>query len=343
MSENSIPSREGRSFQKTGGNMKQTKRLLICTVCAPLAATAAFSTSALAYPDKPIKLVIPYRAGGGSDSLARTIQAAIQKYKLLPKPLVVVNITGAGGAVGARSVKDAKPDGYTFLQIHNGMFALSATGRLGFGPNDFSPVAQTTQSCLYLSVPASSPYKNIKQLIAAGKANPNKLKFADTIGGVSHFPMVLLMQATGAKFGIVQTGGTSKRFASMKGGHTAMAFMSPGWIKRGGDQLRGLLWMGPTRHPSAPNMPTANELGYNVTACLNRRFWAPKGTPADRVGYFANVLQKVMQTPELVAYHKKRLGAVTFRSGARLKKDIDTEMATFLKVAPVIKSSMMKK
>ena len=319
--------------------MKFTLRTLILPVCSAVAFTAA-TVPALAYPDKPIKLVIPYRAGGGSDALARTIQAAIEKHKLMAKPLVVVNVTGAGGVVGARSVKDAKPDGYTFLQMHNEMFALAASGRVKFGPKDFTAVAQTTQSCLYLAVSAKSPYKTFKDLVAAGKAQPGKLKFADIIGGVSHFPAAILMKATGARFGIVQTGGTSKRFASLKGGFTAMAFMSPGWIRRGGDQLRGLLWMGPKRHPAAPNMPTAKELGYDVTACLNRRFWAPKGTPAKRVAYFADVLGKVMKTPELIAYHKKRLGSIVYRTGADLDKDITAEMAAFAKVAPAIKASM---
>lgn len=305
----------------------------------------AFGATAVqaAFPEKPIKLVIPYRAGGGSDSLARTIQAAIEKHKLMSQPLVVVNVTGAGGSVGARHVKDAKPDGYTFLQIHNGMLALAATDRLGFRPDVYTPVAQTTQSCLYLAVPAAGPLKTFEDLVKAGKANPGKMKAADTIGGVSHFPWVQLMNATGAKVGIVHAGGTSKRFASMKGGHTQMAFMSPGWIKRGGDQLRGLLWLGPKRHTAAPDMPTAIEKGFDVVACLNRRFWAPKGTPADRVAYFADVLKKVMATDELIAYHKKRMGSIRIRTGSVLAKDIADEMAAFDKIAPTVKASMKKK
>lgn len=301
-------------------------------------------TAALAeFPDKPVKLVIPYRAGGGSDALARTIQAAIEKNKLMPQKLIVTNVSGAGGAVGARQVKDAKPDGYTFLQMHNGMLALAATGRLGFGPDAYTPVAQTTQSCLYLAVPTAGGVNTFEELVAAGKANPNKLKAADTIGGVSHFPWVQLQNATGAKFGVVQTGGTSKRFASMKGGHTQMAFMSPGWIKRGGDDLRGVLWLGSARHSAAPNMPTAKEKGLDVTACLNRRFWAPKGTPADRVAYLAGVLSKVMATDELKAYHKKRLSSIRLLTGKALADDINAEVAQFEKVAPAVKAAMGKK
>lgn len=322
-------------------------KLLTTKYLVALAATVPMTfggTAALAeFPEKPIKLVIPYRAGGGSDALARTIQAAIAKHNLMPQKLIVTNVSGAGGAVGARQVKDAKPDGYTFLQMHNGMLALSATGRLGFGPDVFTPVAQTTQSCLYLAIPTAGGFKSFEELIAAGKANPNKLKVADTIGGVSHFPWVQLQNATGAKFGVVQTGGTSKRFASMKGGHTQMAFMSPGWIKRGGDDLKGVLWLGPTRHSAAPDMPTAKEKGFDVTACLNRRFWAPKGTPADRVAYFAGVLSKVMATDELKAYHEKRLGSIRLLTGKALADDIKAEFASFQKVAPAVKAAMGKK
>lgn len=295
------------------------------------------------FPEKPIKLIIPYRAGGGSDSLARTIQKAIEAHKLLKVPLVVVNITGAGGAVAARRLKNTKADGYTFLQMHNGLLTLQATGRLNFGPDAFDYVAQTTQSCVYLAVPGSSKLKTFEDFLKYAKAHPGELKAADSIGGVTHFPWVSLMQATGTKVGLVQAGGTAKRFAAIKGGHVQLAFMSPGWIKRAGDQLRGILWLGSERHPIAPNMPTAKEKGVDLTACLNRRFWAPKGTPPDRIAFFADLLRKVMATKELKDYHKKRLSEIVLRTGDDLKKDIEAEYKSFLAAAPIVKASMKKK
>jgi tripartite-type tricarboxylate transporter receptor subunit TctC len=201
-------------------------------------------------------------------------------------------------------------------------------------------VAQTTQSCLYLAVPASSPFKTFDDMVAYAKEHPGELKLADIIGGISHFPAVTMMNELGIKFGVVQTGGTSQRFASLKGGHTDMAFMSPGWIKRGGDELRGLLWLGPTRPAEAEGMPTAKEVGLDVNACLNRRFWAPKGTSQEQIDYFADVLEKVMQTPELIEYHQKQLSDIRFRKGDELKQDIAEEMATFQKAADDVKGSM---
>lgn len=302
---------------------------------------SGLSAPALAkYPDKPIKLIVPFRAGGGSGALAHTIQSAIEKYKLLPQPIAIVDVDGAGGTIGSRRVKDAKPDGYTFLQIHGSIFATKAAGRVNFGPEAFEPVIETTSSCVYLAVPASSPFKSFKDVVAEGKSHPGKIKAADSIGGITHFAIAALEAATGAKFGIVHTGGTSKRFASLKGGHTQMAFMSTGWLKRGGDQLRGLLFLGDKRLPQAPDMPTAKELGYDITSCLIRRYWAPKGTPADRIKVFADAVEAAMKTPELIAFHKKSQQNISIFRGDALKKRVAADMAMFDKAAPMVRAAI---
>src|SRR5690606_31086041 len=102
------------------------RRVLLVTAALVLPAQPALAE----YPVKPIRLVIPFGAGGGDDGLARIVQTVAREQGILPMPLVVANITGAGGAVGARQVKNARPDGYTLLQIHEEMFAASAIGRL---------------------------------------------------------------------------------------------------------------------------------------------------------------------------------------------------------------------
>jgi len=318
-----------------------TKTVLLAAVAAM---TAGLAEPVFAdYPEKPIRIIIPFRAGGGSSALARQFEAAIENHKLLPKPVAIVNVDGAGGTVGARRVKDAKPDGYTFLQIHGALMATAASGRVDFGPEAFEPVITTTRSCVYLAVPASSPYKTYQELVEAGRKDPGKLKQADSIGGITHFAMAALEQATGAKFGIVQTGGTSKRFASMKGGHTQLAFMSTGWIKRGGDQLRSLLYLGDKRLAAAPDMPTAKELGYDVTSCLIRRYWAPKGTPADRIKVFADALEAAANTPELIAFHEKSSQDRVILRGDALKQDIAAEWKQFKEAAPLVKAALAAK
>lgn len=306
------------------------------TLCAAFAAFAS-APAVAQYPEKPIRLIIPFTAGGGSDALARTLQSVIEKNKLLAKPLVVVNVDAAGGAVAMRQVKDAQPDGYTFLQMHQAMFAFHAVGRTEFGANAYEPVVQTTQSCVYLAVPASSKYKTLKDIVDAGKREPGKLKYADSVGGLTHFPMALLQAKTGAHFGIVQTGSTSKRFASLKGGHTDMAMMSTGWLKRGGDALRGIAAFSTERLTGAPNMPTVKEaIGYEITNCITRRFWAPKGTPADRIAVFADAIAKAMAKPELVAFHKKSSQDISVKRGAELAGAIASDVAAYTEGAQVV-------
>ena len=319
--------------------MKGMGKLACAAAIAVLAPTVAAPVLA-AYPEKPIRVIVPFRAGGGSSALARQLQAAVEKHKLLPKPIVIVNVTGAGGTVGSRRAMDAKPDGYTFLQIHGAIFATRASGRVPHGHQNFAPVITTTRSCVYLAVPASGPYKSYKSLVAAGRASPGKIKQADSIGGITHFPSALLEKMTGAKFGLVQAGGTSKRFAMMKGGFTQWAWMSTGWIKRGGDQLRGLLYLGDKRLANAPNMPTAKELGYDVTSCLVRRYWAPKGTPADRIKVFADALEAAAKTPELAIFHKKSSQEMRILRGAALRRDIAAEWKLFEAAGPMVKASI---
>jgi tripartite-type tricarboxylate transporter receptor subunit TctC len=314
-----------------------TARIPIASaLCVALAAFASVPAIAQ-YPEKPIRLVIPFTAGGGSDALARTLQGVIEKNKLLSKPLVVVNVDAAGGAVAMRQVKDAPADGYTFLQMHQGMFAFHATGRTDFGADGYEPVIQTTQACVYLAVPSSSPYKTLKDLVEAGKKDPGKLKYADGVGGLTHFPMAVLQAKTGARFGIVQTGSTAKRFASLKGGHTDMAMMSTGWLKRGGDALRGIAAFGTERIAGAPDMPTVKEaIGHEITSCITRRFWAPKGTPADRIKVFADAIEKAVDTPELDAFHKKSSQDKVVKRGPALAEAIAKDVAGYAEGAPVV-------
>lgn len=302
-------------------------------VVAALATVGLAATPALAqdaYPSKPIKLIVPYGAGGGSDSLARTIQAAIEKHDLMDTPLVIVNVDAGGGVVGAREAKNAEPDGYTFLQAHNEIFPLALSGRLGFEVLDgLQPVAQTTRACNYLAVPASSPFQTFDDVVAHAEANPGDLKLADIIGGLSHYGLIAAMKERGVEIDIVQTGGTSARFASMKGGHTDLAVMSPGWIERGGDELRGLLWLGDEAPDFAGDMPTAKSLGLEIVGCLNRRYWAPKGTPQEAIDYFAGVLEKALETPELQEFHAKSLADIMFLTGDELMSGIESEKAVF--------------
>tara|TARA_R110002049_G_scaffold188402_2_gene356870 strand:- start:77242 stop:78201 length:960 start_codon:yes stop_codon:yes gene_type:complete len=316
--------------------MKFTKTLVMAAALAGLATTAVAQDT---YPSQPIKLVLGFGAGGGSDGLARAIQAAVEKNDTLPVPLIVVNAEGASGVVGMRQVLGADPDGYTILQIHQEMFAAAALGRADFTPADFEPVLQATQGCMYMAVPVASEFQTLDDLITFAKANPGALKQGDAIGGVTHFPSIQLMQAADAEWTVVPTGGTSKRFAAMEGGFADMALMSPPWLERGKENLRPLAVLSEERMPMAPDIPTAKELGYDVTSCLSRRFWAPKGTPQDRIDTLADALEEALGSEEVTTYLAKISEDVAILRGDDLRKAIKVEYQSFVDVADAIRAA----
>ncbi|MEM5544298.1 tripartite tricarboxylate transporter substrate binding protein [Sulfitobacter sp. AS92] len=313
------------------------------SMIAAFAATTvlmAASPASADYPEKSIKLIVPFAAGGGSDALARTIQAAIEKNELMDQKLVIVNADGAGGTIGARQAKDAKADGYTFLQIHTTMLAAMASEKIEFGLDAFTPVSQTTQSCLYVAAGQKSGISNFDDLVAKAKEAPGSIKVADSIGSVSHFLWAQIMETADIDVGMVQVGGSAKRFASLKGGLTSLALMSPSWVKRGGDDLTSLLWLGADRPTDIGDMPSASDIGIDVAGCLNRVFYAPAGAPQEAIDYFGDVLAKVMQTEELQAYHEKSGSTVVIKTGEELSDALQAELEALEVVAPAVKAAM---
>ena len=318
------------------------RTLIAAAVAATFGLGLAAHPALADYPDKPIKLIVPFGAGGGTDGLARAVQAAIDKHDLLPVPFVVVNATGAAGTVGSRQVLTAEPDGYTLLQIHQEMFAVSALGRVEYGPSDFEPVIQASESCLFVAVPIESDFKTLDDLMTYAKANPGKIKQADDIGSSTHFPSAQLMDLGGTEWAIVPTGGASMRFASMKGGFTDMALMSAPWLTKGKNDLRPLAALGSERFEAAPDLATAKEQGYDVEGCLRRRYWAPKGTPSDRVAYLADVLGKALQTEEVQAYLAQNSEDLKLLTGAELQAAIDADYQSYLDVVDLVKKTSAK-
>ncbi|MCB8840538.1 tripartite tricarboxylate transporter substrate binding protein [Aurantimonas sp. VKM B-3413] len=315
------------------------KTIAAALIAAVTGLSAATMPAWAQFPEKPIKIVVPFSAGGGSDGLARAVQAAIEKHDILPVPVVVVNADGAAGTVGTRQVLQAEPDGYTILQIHQEMFAASAIGRVEYKPSDLEPIVQASQSCTFLAVPKDSQFNSLKDLLDYSKAHPGKLKQADDIGSATHFPSAQLMSQAGTQWTIVPTGGTSKRFAALKGGFADMALMSAPWLTRGKDDLKPLAAFGSQRFAEAPDLPTAQELGYDVDACLKRRYWAPKGTPEDRIKMLADAIAAAVETEEVRGYLDNNGEQPTVLEGAALKEAIQKDYQSYVDVVDVVKKT----
>jgi tripartite-type tricarboxylate transporter receptor subunit TctC len=291
------------------------------------------------YPDKPIRVVVPFSPGNNVDVIVRIFKKAIEDNKLLPQPLVIVNMDGASGTVGSRRVKDSEPDGYTFLALHQTILTTAALGRVEYGPEAFESVAGTASECTVTTVAQNSPYKSLADLLAAAKATPNTLIHAANIGAVSHMIGVMLQGAQpGASFRFVQTGGGPENFAALKGGHVATSvFTASEYLRYKDGGIRALAFLGPERHPLLKDLPTAKEQGFDVSFCIQIWWWAPKGTPRDRIDVFAGALEKAAKTPYVIEQLEKIANVSTFAKGPALTKLIAEYDANIRKVVPLMK------
>lgn len=255
------------------------------------------------FPQKPIKIIVPFGAGGGSDTFTRIVQKAITEHELIEQPLVIINMPGAGGSIGSRKAKSSRPDGYTLLQIHEGMLTNKYSGNANFGPESFTPVAGTGQMAHVIAVPEDSPHQNLDDLLTAASAQPDSIVFAVGIGAPSHFAGLMLENASpnsSAQFRFTQSGGGAKRFASLLGGHSSVSTFSVAeFVEFQASGLRALAILSKERHAKVPNVPTAMEQGIDVSSTNMHFWWAPKSTPTAIVEKLADALQTAMQLPEV--------------------------------------------
>lgn len=245
-------------------------------VFAPMAAAA--------YPDKPIRLVVPFPAGGGADVLARTIMQRVEPD--LGQPIIIDNRPGAGGNVGAEIVARANPDGYTLLYGTNGTHAINQTlyGNLRFDPaKDFAPVSRMTQIAAMLFVNPEFPATSVGTLVQYAKDHPGKVNFASAGNGTtSHLAGELFRTMAGIDIVHVPYRGGAAAITDVVSGQVPMMIdVMPNAMPlvRSG-KVRGLAVTTAKRFPSAPDYPTIAESGlpgYEVSAWDG--ILAPAGTP----------------------------------------------------------------
>ncbi len=309
------------------------------TVLAALAATLVLAApAAAAWPEKPVRVVVPFGPGGTTDIRARSLQKVMDEKKILPQPLVIQNV-GGHFSVGARQVMTAAPDGYTFMVIHLALLSGEIVDpRRGVGYRDFVPVALTGGFCLHPIVRQDSPYKTLKDLLDAAKEKPNTIVTGVNIGALNHMMGVFLEQGyPGAKFRFVQIGGGGENFAAITGGHTqATVLSSSEYQTYKANGIRALAYSGPVRLKLEPEVPTARELGLGFEFCIENFWFAPKGTPPEAVDGLANALEKAVATEEMKAFFDKQAQTGQFMKGEAYRQRLD---AVFKTIEPVAKAA----
>ncbi|MGB7343578.1 MAG: tripartite tricarboxylate transporter substrate binding protein [Pirellulaceae bacterium] len=303
------------------------------------------------YPNQPIQIVVPYGAGGGSDTFVRTLQQGVIEDQLLDQPLVIVNKPGGSGTIGSRSVKDARPDGYKILCQHNAIITAKLAGTVDYGAEAFEPIAMTGELSLVIIVREDAPYQDLPALLDAAKQYPKQVRFGANRGAPAYFTTLQMEDAwPGAQFSIVSADGGADRYSKIIGGHLDagifslseyLDFRSPAGTPA--DQnIRAISIMGPQRHPSIPDVATATEQNVPVLLSNAHYWWAPKGTPSEVLDKLADVLQKAMQN-ETVRSELARLRVdANFMQGEPLAEQL-AETITRFEANAEVKASVVPK
>ncbi|MCB2001771.1 MAG: tripartite tricarboxylate transporter substrate binding protein [Burkholderiaceae bacterium] len=265
-------------------------------------AVAVFATAAPAqsqWPDKPVRLIVPYPPGGNVDSAARIISERLGA--LFNQQFLVENKAGAGGLIAGEFVARSAPDGYTFFVGANGpiLFAPLIFKRdVYHWKKDFVPVSSVSFTSLVLQVNPSTPYKTVAQLLEAGRNPAVKLSMASPgAGTTNHLLSELVQEQSGAKWLTVQYKGNAPATSDLLGGQVDFNFdqvsVALPFIKDG--RTRALAVSSPKRLSQLPDVPTLQEAGFKgLTAETFTGVLAPKGTPPEIVKRLSDALQKLL-------------------------------------------------
>jgi len=272
-------------------------------VLATLATAYALAAGAQNYPTKPVRIVVPFPAGGGVDLTARTVGQKLTDY--LGQQVVIDNRAGAAGTIGAEHVAKSAPDGYTLLVAGPGSVAVAPLlfPKLGYNPlKDLAPITMLVTMPYIIVAHPSVPAKNAAELIALAKANPGKLNMASGGAGTGqHLAGEFFNVLAGIKMIHIPYKGTAPAIADIMGGHADLTFSDPSVLPQlQAGRLKVLGVSGTKRYPPLPNVPTVNESGLPGFDALNwYPLMAPAGTPRDLVMKLNTEAIKALNSPDV--------------------------------------------
>jgi putative tricarboxylic transport membrane protein len=290
-------------------------------------AVVAFALPAAAQwkPTKPVDLVVHTGPGGGSDLLARAMVTMIEKEKLVPVRINVINKPGGNGAVAAAALVEKKGDANTIGLITSVWIAGPLTSsEAKVTVHDLKPIAQLMLEPAVFVVRADSPYKTLKDFIEAAKAKPGALKQSGgSVTSRDNIVRLSLQHATGAKWAFVSFQGGGERLAALLGGHVDIMVIEP---QEAGEQVRAgklrvLAQLTEKRLAGWPDVPTLKEAGYDVALTPQiRAVVAPPEQPAEASAYWEGTFDKLRKTESWKKYIRDNQLEEEFADGATLKK-----------------------
>jgi len=294
------------------------------------------AAAAQSYPTHPVRMIVPYAAGGASDVTARIVAAGLSER--LKQQIVVENRTGAGGAIGAEVAAKAAPDGYTLLLgSASEIVMLPVVARIPFDPvRDFAPVAMVSDIALVLAVHPSLAAQSVQELIALAKSRPGAINYGSAgIGATSHLAMAMFNAMTGTQMVHVPYKGSVPATADLVAGHlqvgTPTLPAALPYVK--GGQLRVLAVTSARRWPTLPDVPTLAESGvpgYEMT--LWTGLMAPAGTPQDIVTQLHRETVEVLAMPQVKEAIGRQGGEINTGGPAEFGALIKADLAKWKRV-----------
>ncbi|MGH8702970.1 MAG: tripartite tricarboxylate transporter substrate binding protein, partial [Burkholderiales bacterium] len=253
------------------------------------------------YPIRPIRLVVPFAPGGGTDIMARSIAQKLSEA--FGQTVVVDNRAGGGGTIGTETVVRANPDGYTMIIVSGSFAANAAVYKLPYDSvNDIAPIALVGETGNVIALPLAVPIKSIKELIAYDKASPGKLNYGSTgTGGFTHLITELFNQLAGTKLTHIPYKGTGPALNDLLGGQIQVLFGSlPSTIPLAKqNRVRGIGVTTSQRNNAIPDIPAIGEFVPGYEAVLWYGVWGPKQLPKQIVTRWNAEIRKALKQPDL--------------------------------------------
>lgn len=283
-----------------------------------------------AYPSRPIRIIVPFSPGGGGDVMARKVAAKLSERT--GTTVVVENRAGASGNIGAEAVVRSAPDGYTVMSTSSTYGIQAALGKTPFDPvNDVTPIVALARAPAVVIVAPNSPFKTLKDLIAAAKRHPGEMTFGTAgVGAIAHMNLEHLAAVAGIRMTHVPYKGSSQALTDMLGGNIALTTANPtvaAPLVRAG-RVRALGVGGSTRMQSMPDVPTFAEAGLPGYDPYDwKAIFGPKGMPADIVNRLNGEINAIVKdkdfTAVLEADGSTALGGPPSQLAALVKADIE--------------------
>jgi tripartite-type tricarboxylate transporter receptor subunit TctC len=316
----------------------RTKSKLPALAFALATTLAAAGTRADDYPSHPIRLVVPYAAGGGADSVARIVAKRVAET--IGQPIVIENRGGGGSIIGTELVKNASPDGYTLLLGQSGPISINPAvyKDLPYDPEkDFAPITMTTSYPYMMVVSPALGVKTVQEFVALARSKPGQLNYGTTgVGAANHLVTELFDSKAGIKMTHIPYRGTALAVTDLIAGHVQLVFADPisALPQINAGTLLALAVTSKDRSPVAPNVPTISESGYaGFDAIAWHGILAPSNTPPAIVNRLNAEIVKALRDPETATLLEKQAMQTVGNSPQAFAGFIKRDIAVWKQVA----------